>query len=153
MTVNSAWPFSRETLCLPLQGSNSLADSQKVRLVWGWRSLGNDSRMKGEKKDLPEDLLEMFCKFPPWSLGRVLQLHTRNLCPDAACWGCGSSACQRFLLCLLSSPGGQWQGSKMTPFIFFFFGHFHFILLLWSDSPDEELGSFSSSCCINECKT
>lgn len=41
----------------------------------------------------------------------------------------------------------------MTPFIFLFFGHFHFFLLLWSDSSDEEFGSFSSSRCINECKT
>lgn len=106
-----------------------------------------------EKKDLPEDLLKMFCKFPPWSLGIVLQRHIRNRCPDTARWGCGSSVCQRFLLCLLSSPRGQWQGPKMTPFTFFFFGHFHFILLLWSDSLAEELGSFSSSCCINECKT
>lgn len=27
----SSWPVSREIVCLPLQGSNSLADSQKVR--------------------------------------------------------------------------------------------------------------------------
>lgn len=105
-----------------------------------------------EKKDLPEDLLEMLCKFPPWSLGRVLQLCARSLCPDNAWWGRGSSACQRFLLCFRPSPRGQWQSLKMTPFVFSFFGHFHFSLLLWSGSSDEELGLFSSSCCINECK-
>lgn len=67
MTVNSAWPFSCETVCLPLQGSNSLADSQKVRRARVWRSLRNDSGMKGEEG-------------PSWRFaGDVLQVPTLEL--------------------------------------------------------------------------
>lgn len=92
IAVNSAWLLSCETIYLPLQGSNSLADSQKVRKVWGWRSLGNDSTMEGE--EVPSwrfagDVLQV----PSLELGKSSSTAHQESVPDAACWACGSLAC------------------------------------------------------------
>lgn len=60
-----------------------------------------------EKEDLPEDLLEMFCKLPPWSLGRVPQQCTRNVCPDAGPAGARRASTFCFAFCFLPEASGR----------------------------------------------
>lgn len=112
---------------------------------------------KKEKKKKQEGpswrFAEMLRKFPPWSLGRVLQLRTRKLCLDNGSAGVSVTTLFALLPVFSLRPVAELENDTIYIIHIFSFGPFHFSLLLWSHSSDEESGSCPSNRCINECKT